>query len=152
MYAPVASLAPSSNVVCALSIAVSCLHLKDSRFTFPSFGLILKVTVSPDVVRFSTVFSHLHNKGQSYPPGAPDPGPLITTMENCGGGGEVVTVAVPDTLTVLSLLSVAVIVYEPVALAPSSNVVCARPLLPVVALVVPRVTFPSFGLTLKVTP
>ena len=81
-------------------------------------------------------------------PGAPDPGPLITTMENRGSGGEVWTIAVP--VTELSLL-VAVIMYEPVALFPSVRVVCVRPLLPVVSLVGLSVTFPSLGLTLNVT-
>ena len=47
--------------------------------------------------------------------------------------------------------TVAVIVYEPEALPPSVSVVCARPLLPVVMLVVPSDALPSPDVILKVT-
>ena len=70
-------------------------------------------------------------------------------MDNTGGGGGgVLTVAVP--LVVLEPLD-AVIVYDPEALSPSVTEVDARPLLPVVVLVVPNDAFPSPDVILKVT-
>ena len=67
-------------------------------------------------------------------------------MDNTGGG--VLTVAVP---LVDSEPTVAAIVYEPEALSPSVTEVDARPLLPVVVLVVPNDAFPSPDVILKVT-
>ena len=69
-------------------------------------------------------------------------------MDNTGGGGGVLTVAVP--LVVLEP-TVAVTVYEPEALPPSVTEVDALPLLPVVALVVPSDALPSPDVMLKVT-
>ena len=70
-------------------------------------------------------------------------------MDNTGGGGGgVLTVAVP--LVVLEPLD-AVIVYDPEALSPSVTEVDARPLLPVVVLVVPNDALPSPDVMLKVT-
>ena len=70
-------------------------------------------------------------------------------MDNTGGGGGgVLTVAVP--LVDLEPLD-AVIVYDPEALSPSVTEVDARPLLPVVVLVVPNDAFPSPDVILKVT-
>jgi hypothetical protein len=105
--------------------------------------VILKVTVSPCAAVPSSCTSTVN---VNVSPGAPDPGPLTTSMVYVGGE---VTVAVP--VTDLPLL-VAVIMYGPEALSPSTTVVCACPLLPVVGFGVPSVTLPSVGLTEKVTP
>ena len=69
-------------------------------------------------------------------------------MEYIVDGGEVVTVAVP--LTDCPWL-VAVIAYEPEALLPSISVVCARPLVPVVASWLPSEAFPSPEVILNAT-
>ena len=65
-----------------------------------------------------------------------------------GGGGEVLTVAIP--LVDLEP-TVAVIVYEPDALSPSVTEVDALPLLPVVALVGFSDALPSPDVILKLT-
>ena len=83
-------------------------------------------------------------------PGAPDPGPLTTLMENAGVGGVCESSTVAVALTDTPLL-VAVIVYEPEALFPSVSVVCACPLESVVVLVVFSVAFSSLGGILKST-
>ena len=143
------ALFPSVRVVCVRPL-LPVVSLVGLSVTFPSFGLTLNATVSPCLAVPSSRTSTTNVKAA---PGAPDPGPLITTMENCGGGGggggEVVTVAVP---VVDTPLLVALIVYEPEALFPSVRVICACPLLPVVAgFGVPSVAFPSPVVILNVT-
>ena len=76
----------------------------------------------------------------------PTRGPLITFIDNSGGGGGASTTAV---LLTEEVPTDAVTVYEPVEPLPVLNVVLARPLLSVVALVVLSDTVPSSGLTLK---
>ena len=145
VYEPEASL-PRVSVVCARPSlpVVALVVLSDA---VPSSGLTLNVTVCPCVAVPSS-WTSTTNVNAS--PGSPDPGLLITTMDNSGsgGGGGVSTVAVPLTDW---LPSVAVTVYEPEASLPRVSVVLARPLLPVVALVVLSDAVPSSGLTLNVT-
>ena len=145
VYEPEASLPRVSVVLtCPLLPVVALVGLSDA---VPSFGLTLNVTVCPCVAVPSSRTSTVNVNAS---PGSPDPGLLITTMDNSGGGGGggVSTVAVPLTDWVPS---VAVTVYEPEASLPRVSVVLARPLLPVVALVGLSDAVPSSGLTLNVT-
>ena len=111
---------------------------------------MLKSTLSPDA---STPSSRTSTTNVNVSPGAPDPGPLITTMVNvdvpCPGFPSSVTVAVP---VVDTPLLVAVIMYELLALFPSVSSISACPLLPVVAgFGVPSEAFPSPEVILKST-
>ncbi len=69
-------------------------------------------------------------------------------MDNFGSGFGFLTVAIPLTDWVPTD---AVIVYDPDASLGSVSVVCARPLLPVVALVILSDLDPASGLTLNDT-
>ena len=92
VYEPVASL-PSVSVVLARQLlpVVALVGLSDA---VPLSGLTLNVTVCPCVAVPS---SRTSTTNVNASPGSPDPGLLITTMDNSGGGGGggVSTVAVP---------------------------------------------------------
>ena len=142
VYEPVASLPSLSEVLTRPSLSVvAVVTLND---TVPSSGLTLNVTVCPSTGLPSSVTLRVNG---NEPPGWPGQG-LVVIMRTNPDGGEVPTVAVP--LTDSPLID-AEIVYEPVASLPSVSVVCARPLLPVVALVGLSDAVPSSGLTLNVT-
>ena len=143
VYEPVASFPSVSVVLARPSLPVVALvGLSD---TVPLSGRTLNVTVCPSVAVPS---SRTSTTNVNASPGSPDPGLLITTMDNSGGGGIVSTVTVPLTDW---LPCVAVTVYEPEALLPRVSVVWARPSLPVVALVGFTDAVPLSGLTLNVT-
>ena len=144
VYEPVASL-PRVSVVLARPLlpVVALVGLSDA---VPSFGLTLNVTVCPCVAVPSSRTSTVNVNAS---PGSPDPGLLITTMDNSGGGGgggSTVTVSLID-----KVRTEAVTVYEPEASLPRVSVVLARPLLSVVALVGLSDAVPLFGLMLNVT-
>ena len=142
VYEPVA-LSPSVTEVDALPLlpVVALVGFSDA---LPSPDVILNVTVLPEAALPSSWTSTVNVNAS---PGSPDPGPLITLMDNTVGGG-VLTVAVP--LVDLEP-TVAVTVYEPVALSPSVTEVDALPLLPVVALVGFSDALPSPDVILNVT-
>ena len=143
VYKPEASLPSLSEVLTCPSLSVvAVVTLND---TVPSSGLTLNVTVCPSTGIPSSVTVTING---NEPPGWPGQGLVVITMTNPDGGSPVSTVAVP--LTDSPLID-AETVYEPEASLPSVSVVCARPLLPVVALVGLSDTVPLSGLTLNVT-
>ncbi len=143
VYEPEALL-PNVSVVCARPL-LSVVPLVGLTDAVPSAGRTLNDTACP-CAGLPSSWTVTVNVNAS--PGATAPGTSVIAMDNFGSGFGFLTVAVPLTD---SVPTDAVIVYEPDASLGSVSVVCARPLLPVVALVILSDLDPASGLTLNDT-